>query len=60
MEVSGRFYAPATLPGGKGPSYAIHRRLSGSQNRSGDEGEEKKSPFSAPAGNQTPAVQPVA
>jgi hypothetical protein len=55
MEVSGQLHAPATLPLGK--SYPSARRLGGPQSQSGCCGEEKNL---APAGNRTPAFQPIA
>jgi hypothetical protein len=45
------------LPPREWPWYSLDRRLGGPQNRSGRCGEEK---HLAPAGNPTPAVQPVA
>jgi hypothetical protein len=51
MEVSGQLHAPAALLPGENPWYQLDRRLDGPQNRSGDDGEEKK--FPAPAGNRT-------
>jgi hypothetical protein len=57
MEVSGQLHAPAALPQGNHPRYPLDRRLSGSQSLSGRFGEETNL---APAGNRTPAVQPVA
>jgi hypothetical protein len=47
----------ASRPKRKSPWYSLDRRLGGPQNRSGRCGEEK---HFAPAGNPTPAVQPVA
>jgi hypothetical protein len=44
-------------PRRKSPRYSFDRRLGGPQNRSGRCGEEK---HLAPAGNPTPAVQPLA
>jgi hypothetical protein len=41
MEVSGQLHAPAALPPGKEPRYALDRRLDGPQSRSGRCGEEK-------------------
>jgi hypothetical protein len=41
MEVSGQLHAPAALPPGKEPWYPLHRKLGGSQSRSGRGGEEK-------------------
>jgi hypothetical protein len=43
MEVSGQFHSLAALPPGKEPCYALDRRLSGPQSRSGRGGEEKNS-----------------
>jgi hypothetical protein len=44
-------------PQRKSPQYSLDRRLGGPQNGSGRCGEEK---HLAPAGNPTPAVQPIA
>jgi hypothetical protein len=55
MEVSGRLHAPAALPPGKQPPEPIGKE-GGPQSRSGRCEEEKAL---APAGNQTPAIQPV-
>jgi hypothetical protein len=41
MEVSGELHAPAGLPPGKRPRYALVKRLDGPQRRSGRCGEEK-------------------
>jgi hypothetical protein len=57
MEVSGQVHAPAALNPGKSPWYPLDRRLGGPQNRPGRYREKKNI---APAGNPTPAVQPVA
>jgi hypothetical protein len=43
MEVGGHLHAPATLPLGKDPWYALNRRLGGPQSWFGCGGEEKKS-----------------
>jgi hypothetical protein len=55
MEVSGELHVPVTLPREENPLYPLDRILGGSQSRSGGCGEKKI----APAGNKTPAVQPV-
>jgi hypothetical protein len=57
MGVSGQLHALADLPQGKSPRYPLDRRLGGPQSRYGRCGEEENL---APAGNRTPAVQPVA
>jgi hypothetical protein len=58
MGVSGQHHAPAALyPRGKDSRYSLDRRLGGLQSRSGHRGYKKSS---APAGDQTPIVQPVA
>jgi len=54
--VSDQIHAPAVLPAG---THYIGGWV-GPQSRSGRCGEDKKNPFTAPAGNRTPAVQPVA
>jgi hypothetical protein len=51
MEVSGQLHAPAALPPGKDPQYALDRRLGGPQSRSGRGGEEKNSQY--PPGIET-------
>jgi hypothetical protein len=50
MEMSGQLHAPAALPQGKSPWYALDRRLGGPQSGSGRGGEEKNP---SPAGNRT-------
>jgi hypothetical protein len=51
-------FTPRPLyPRGKNPRYPLDRRLGWPQSRSGRYGNEKKR---APAGNRTPAVEPVA
>jgi hypothetical protein len=55
--VIGQLHAPASYSSGKEPRCPIGRRLHGSQRWSGLGGEEK---LSAPAGNRSPVVQPVA
>jgi hypothetical protein len=57
MEMSGQLHAPAALLQGKSTRFPQNRRLGESQSRSGSYGEEENL---ALAGNQTPAVQPVA
>jgi hypothetical protein len=57
MEVSGQLQALAALPLGETASrYPLDRRMGGPQSRSGRCGDENNL---SPAGNQTPAVQPV-
>jgi hypothetical protein len=59
-EVSGQFYASATLSPGKEPWYPLGRRLCGSQNRSGQGGEEKNSqPLPALEPSDYPARSPT-
>jgi hypothetical protein len=55
MEVSGQLHTPAALPPRKEPRYPSDTRLGGPQSRFGLCEERNL----APAGNQTPAVQPV-
>jgi hypothetical protein len=57
MELSGQIHAPAALPPGKDPRYALDRRLGGTQNRSG-RGEEKYPQLLR--GLEPPIIQPVA
>jgi hypothetical protein len=57
MELNGQLHAPATLHPGKESRYPLDRRLGGPQTRSWRYGEDKNL---TRAGNQTPAVQPVA
>jgi hypothetical protein len=58
MGVSGRSQASAALPPWKAPPrYPFDKKLGGPQSRAGRCGEEKNL---APAGNKTPAVQPIA
>jgi hypothetical protein len=57
MAVVSQLHAPNVKPPEKSPRYSLDKRLGGPQNRSGRCGEEK---HLAPAGNPTPAVQPVA
>jgi hypothetical protein len=57
MAVVSQLQVPNAKTPEKIPRYSLDRRLGGPQNRSGRYGEEK---HLAPAGNLTPAVQPVA
>jgi hypothetical protein len=57
MEVSDQLQAPAALLQVKSPQYPLDKRLGGPQSRYGRNDEEKNL---WPAGNRTPAVQPVA
>jgi hypothetical protein len=58
MEASGQLYAPAALPHGKSPWYALDRRLGGPQSRSGRGVEEENSqPL---PGLEPLIIQPVA
>jgi hypothetical protein len=57
MAVVSQLHAPNAKTLEKSPRYSLNRRLGGPQNLSRRCGEEK---HLAPAGNPTPAVQPVA
>jgi hypothetical protein len=59
MEVCGQLHSPLALPA-KIPPYPLDRKLSGPQSRFGRGGEEKNIPYTAPAENRAPVVQPVA
>jgi hypothetical protein len=59
MKVSVQLHAPATLPQGKSRWYPLDRRLSGPQNRSGHDGEEKNSQTRQESNPRTPIAQPV-
>jgi len=49
MEVRVQFHSPSELPPDKEPRYSLHRRLNGSQNRSGRDGKELESNRGRPA-----------
>jgi len=60
--MSYQLQAPASLFPRKeiAPWYSLCRRLGGPQSRSGRDGEDKKSnPFTLPASNRTPVIQPL-
>jgi hypothetical protein len=57
MEVSGQIHDPAALPSGKELRHFLDRRMGGLQSRSRRYEEQENISL---AGNQTPAVQPVA
>jgi hypothetical protein len=57
MEVSGQVHVPVALTRGNSPRHSMNRKFGGSQSRSGRYGEKKNL---TPAGNRTPAVQPIA